>query len=44
MTGGIAKAWIVTGTIGHVYKINFVLTTTGGRKYEDSIEITVIDK
>lgn len=44
VSGGLAKAWVVLGTVGHVYKINYVLTTEGGRKHEESIEITVIDK
>lgn len=37
-------AWIVGGNVGNVYHLTNVVTTSGGRKLEASIKITIIDK
>lgn len=41
---GIATVWLLPGTVGHVYHLTNKITTTGGRIYEGSIEITVINR
>ena len=37
-------AWIVNGTVGEIYHLTNVITTTAGRKLEASIKITITDK
>ena len=41
---GIATAWLVGGNPGEIYHLTNVLTTDGGRKFEASIQVKVIDK
>lgn len=41
---GVATAWIVEGTVNHVYGLTNRITTAFGRRHEASVEITVVDK
>lgn len=41
---GVSTCWVVGGTVGDVYHLSNVVTTAGGRKYEASIKVKIIDK
>lgn len=44
VTGGVTSCWIIGGAIGDVYHLSNVITTAGGRKFEASLRISVVDK
>lgn len=44
VTDGVSTCWVVGGTAGDVYHLSNVVTTAGGRKYEASIKVKIIDK
>ena len=40
----VATAWLVPGTEGQICHLTNVVTTSGGRKFEASLKITIVDK
>ena len=44
LISNVAKVFVIAGAVGEVYHITNTLTTQGGRTYEGSIKITVVDK
>ena len=43
-SAGIATVWVVRGTVGDVYWLTNLLTTTQGRTFERTIRLAVIDR
>lgn len=44
VAGHITTAWLSGGTVGNTYQLTNTITTSGGRTYERTAEITVREK
>lgn len=42
-SGSVTSVWIVDGTANDLYVLTNRITTSGGRRYEASIQVTVVD-